>query len=375
METAGQARVVRAEDVAHMGITEVLRHAPNIYRQYRRLVGSIRCRRPALAILIDFPDVNFRLAKHLRRLGVPVLWFVSPQLWAWKRRRLRWVQQRVDRMLVIFPFEAPFYRTRGVNARFVGHPLATQPLPEVTREAYATHHGLNPLKQWISILPGSRISEIKNNLPAMVDGATQLCNRQTGKQYDLLIPVARTISPAQLATIRSQLGDRLQPTPHTSLHFVEEARAALAHSRAAVIASGTATVQALTIGNPFIVVYRVSPLTFALAKRLVHYPDEIPAPVDAHGNLPIAMPNLIAGRRIVPELLNEHFTPESVAATLAPLLDDTPAREQMIADLARARASLLPPANSDPIQQLGDVAEELLGRLSPVYTVSAPSDV
>lgn len=378
METAGQTRIVRAEDVAHMGITEVLRHAPNIYRQYRRLVHHLRSTHPALAILIDFPDVNFRLAKHLRRLGVPVLWFVSPQLWAWKRRRLRWVQQRVDRMLVIFPFEATFYRARGVEARFIGHPLATLPTPEVTREEFAARHRLQALHQWLALLPGSRISEIRNNLPAMLDGVTQLCNRQTGKHYDLLIPVAHTISSTQLAAIQTALGSRLEPTGNTSVHFIREphaARTVLFHSRAAVIASGTATVQALTIGNPFVVVYRVSPLTFTVAKRLVRYPPEIPAPVDAHGNLPIAMPNLIAGRRIVPELLNEHFTPASVAAALAPLLDDSPARAQMMADLAEARARLVSPTGSDPIEQLCDTADELLAGRVTVYTATTSSNV
>ena len=375
MQAAGQSRVVRAEDVAHMGITEVLRHAPNIYRQYRRLVGSMQRDPPALGILIDFPDVNFRLAKHLRRLGIPVLWFVSPQLWAWKRKRLRWVQQRVDRMLVIFPFEAAFYRARGVDARFVGHPLAAQPRPEVTRQAYAARHGLDPFKQWISLLPGSRMSEIRNNLPAMVDGVTQLCNRQNSKQYDLLIPVAHTISAGQLDAIRADLATLLSPTANTTLHFVEDARAALAHSRAAVIASGTATVQALTIGNPFVVVYRVSPLTFALARRLVRYPPEIPAPVDVHGNLPIAMPNLIAGRRIVPELLNDHFTPQSVAEALAPLLEDTPERARMVAELEEARCRLIAPGGADPISRVCDVAEELLRTGQQARTTTAKINV
>jgi lipid-A-disaccharide synthase len=149
------------------------------------------------------------------------------------------------------------------------------------------------------------------------------------------------------------------------LRLVHDARAALYHSRAAIVASGTATVQALTIGNPFVVVYRVSTLTFALAKRLVRYPREIPAPVDADGNLPIAMVNLVAGRRIVPELLNRRFTAQNVAAALRPLIEDTPARAQMIADLAEARAKLLPPATSTPartpIQRVCDVIEELLG--------------
>ena len=147
MEAAGQQRVVRAEDVAHMGLTEVLRHAPYIYSQYWKLVGSIRRERPDVAVLIDFPDVNFRVAKHLKRLGVPVVWFESPQLWAWKRRRLKWVQQRVDRMLVIFPFEAEFYRARGVEAEFVGHPLAKLGLPGSSREEYAERYGLDPAKR------------------------------------------------------------------------------------------------------------------------------------------------------------------------------------------------------------------------------------
>ena len=127
MEAAGLDRIVRAEDVAHMGITEVIRHMPRVYKAYRSLVAAIRQRRPDVAVLIDFPDVNFRLARELKKLGIPVIYFVSPQLWAWKRRRLRWVQQRVTRMMVIFPFEERFYRARGVEVRCVGHPLAELP--------------------------------------------------------------------------------------------------------------------------------------------------------------------------------------------------------------------------------------------------------
>jgi lipid-A-disaccharide synthase len=152
MQHAGLERVVRAEDVAHMGITEVVRHAPFIYAQYRRLVAAIELERPDVAVLIDFPDVNFRLAKHLRRLGVPIVWFVSPQLWAWKRSRLRWVQQRVDKMLVIFPFEERFYRERGVDAEFVGHPLAAAQHTPLPREVYAAQHHLDPAKTWIALL-------------------------------------------------------------------------------------------------------------------------------------------------------------------------------------------------------------------------------
>jgi len=350
METAGQLRVVRAEDVAHMGLTEVLRHAPYIYAQYHRLVRSIKHDRPDVAVLIDFPDVNFRLAKHLRRLGVPVVWFVSPQLWAWKRRRLRWVQQRVDRMLTIFPFEEPFYRARGVDAEFVGHPLATLGMPQSTRQDYALRNGLGSAKRWVALLPGSRRKEVDANLPEML-GALQLLSRQYS--LEILIPIASTIRPEWLKEHADRLGE--------NIHLVSDAREALFHARAAVVASGTATVQALTIGNPFVVVYRVSKLTFAVVKRMVRYPKEIPAAADADGNLPVGMVNLIAGRRIVPELLNERFTAANLAAALRPLLEDWPERAHMVADLADARARLMPEGGSDPIGRVCDAILQLPG--------------
>ena len=359
MEAAGQQRIVRAEDVAHMGITEVIRHAFYIHSQYRALVAAIKRNPPALAIFIDFPDVNFRLAMHCKRLGVPVLYFVSPQLWAWKRRRLRWVQRFVDRMLVIFPLEAPFYRARGVDAEFVGHPLATLPQPTISREAYAAEYGLDLAKQWIALLPGSREKELDANVAAMVGAAAIL-----GSTYEYVLPVASTIDH-QSAMADCDFGWRRlcgkQPAHSPrSIHLVPDAREALHHARTSIVASGTATVQALTIGNPFVVVYRVSGLTYAILKRMIRYPAEIPAQPDADGNLPIAMPNLIAGRRIVPELLNDRFTAQNLAAALRPLLDDSPARAEMIVDLAEARARLLPTPDSNPIHRVCDAAETLL---------------
>ena len=364
MADAGQQRIVRAEDVAHMGFTEVVRHAPYIYAQYRKLVASIRRDRPDAAILIDFPEVNFRLARQLKRLGVPVLWFVSPQLWAWKRKRLRLVQQFVDRMMVIFPFEAPFYRARGVDAEFAGHPLATLPLPTIAREEYAAEHGLDLTRQWIALLPGSRQSEVHKNLPQMLQTAAIL-SLEVQRTYQYLLPVASTID---LAWIRAEIAacyaaekkDKPGAAALPRIVLVGEARKALHHARASVVASGTATIQALTIGNPFVVVYRVSALTFALAKRLIRYPAEIPATPDAEGNLPIAMPNLIAGRRIVPELLNRRFTADNLAATLRPLLDETLQRRQMIADLAETRAKLLPASAVAPLLRVSDAVVELL---------------
>ncbi len=366
MEAAGQERVVRAEDVAHMGLTEVIRHAPYIHSQYRKLVSAIKGGQPDLAILIDFPDVNFRLAMHLKRLGVPVLWFVSPQLWAWKKRRLRWVQQRVDRMLVIFPFEEGFYKARGVDAEFVGHPLALSPMPTSTREGYAVANmfanpdypgsSSHPHRPGVALLPGSRWKEMTANLPVMLEAAALL-----GSGYDFLLPVASTLDEGRVSDLVFKDILPCLKWPASSITLVPDAREALFHARSSVVASGTATVQALTIGNPFVVVYRVSKLTFAVMKRMIRYPAEIPAEVDADGNLPVGMVNLIAGRRIVPELLNERFTAENLAGALRPLLEDGPERSRMMADLAEARAKLLPEAGSDPIERVCNAAEELLG--------------
>jgi len=171
MAAVGLERIVRSEDVAVMGITEVVRHLPRIYGEFRKLKQSIRDRRPDVAVLIDFPDIHFKLAEELHRLGVPVIFFVSPQLWAWKKHRIKLVQRYVDRMLVIFPFEEPFYRERGVEAEFVGHPLAALAEPSISREQFARENSLEPDRTWIGLLPGSRPKEIRDNLPEMLEAA------------------------------------------------------------------------------------------------------------------------------------------------------------------------------------------------------------
>lgn len=359
MEAQGQQRIVRAEDVAVMGITEILRHIPRILGSYLRLVKAIKKNRPDVAVLIDFPDVNFRLAKHLKRLGVPVIWFVSPQLWAWKRSRLRWVQQRVWKMLTIFPFEEKFYANRGVKAEFVGHPLAEQPMPKISREAYALEQGLAPEKQWVALLPGSRAGEIDANLPAILEASALV-----GTAYQYLLPVAPTVSQARRDAMEVA-------TKASGVHLVSDARAALLHSRAAVVASGTATVQAAVIGTPFVLVYRVSNLTFKAAKRLVRYPVEIPAEEDVHGNLPIGMVNLVAGRRVVPEILQQHFTGEAVAAALKPLLQDSPERAAQIAALIEVRHKLQSPSNRTGIESLRDTVLEALELPRPTTSYAA----
>ncbi len=325
MAALGFERVVRSEDVAVMGITEVIRHLPRIYREYRRLKQAIRERRPAAAVLIDFPDVNLKLAEALHAVGVPVIFFVSPQLWAWKKRRIHRVKRFVDQMLVIFPFEEEYYRQRGVKAEFVGHPLAELPLPTVSREEFAAQYGLNAGRRWIGLLPGSREREIRMNLPEMLRAATMLADAE------FVLPLASTLSAGaaeQARTLVQQAGLAGR------VHLVDDARGTLHHARASVVASGTATVEAALIGNPFVVVYRVSRLTYAIAQRVVKVPH-------------VAMVNLVADRRVVPELIQDAFSASAVTAALQPLLEDGPQRTGMMRELKEVAGKLRRDGNSD----------------------------
>ena len=353
MEAAGLDRVVRAEDMAVMGITEVVRHLPRIYREFRRLKRSVRDRRPDVAILIDFPDIHFKLAEEFHRLGVPVIFFVSPQLWAWKKHRIQLVQKYVDRMLVIFPFEEPFYRERGVSAEFVGHPLAELPPPAITREQFAAENDLNPDKTWIGILPGSRAKEIRDNLPEMLKAARELAGRRTRGTLQFILPLAATLNAAQRNLVQGLVGAHSEGL---AVRLVSDARAALLHARVSIVASGTATVEAALIGNPFVVVYRVSPVTYAIARRVVTVPH-------------VAMANLIAGKRVVPELIQTEFTASNIVRQLQPLLPDGPRRESMIQELAAIRSLLSAPArNGEPaggaIGRVAEISLELLAAKS-----------
>jgi len=317
MEAAGLRRVVRAEDVAIMGITEVVRHMPRIYREYRKLKRSIQNPgngapgRPDVAILIDFPDVNLSLARELHRLGVPVVFFVSPQLWAWKKHRIHQVRRNVDRMLVIFPFEEKFYADHGIAATFVGHPLADLPPPSISRADFANHHRLNPQKDWVAILPGSRGKEIDLNLPTMLQAAKQL-----DQGVEFLLPLAPTLTPGH----RARVAQLIHSAQVQRVTLVDDARAALLHARASVVASGTATVEAALIGNPFFVVYRISDLSYAIAKRVVKVPF-------------VAMVNLIAQREVVPELIQGDFSAENVVLHLQRLMHNEGEREIVKRDL------------------------------------------
>jgi lipid-A-disaccharide synthase len=362
MEAAGLERVVRTEDVAVMGLTEVVRHLPRIYGEYRKLTGAIRKRRPDVAVLIDSPEIHLRLAKEFHRLGIPVIYFVSPQLWAWKKHRIRLVRKYVKRMAVIFPFEEGFYRERGVEAEFVGHPLADLPQPAVAREEFAGQNKLDRGKTWIGLLPGSRAKEIGGHLPEMLKAAHMLA-QGANDEYEFIVPLAPTLNREQrqaVARRTEELAGRL------TVRLVDDARAALKHSRASLVASGTATVEAALMGNPFVVAYRVSPITYAIAKRMVKVPH-------------VAMVNLIAGRRLVPELIQNDFTAANCVQYFRRLLPDSTDRQSMMQGLATVGDALRShPAGGrnrggNAIERVADIVLEQMEAAGPRLRPAAQS--
>ena len=317
MRAAGCELVVQSKDLAVVGITEILPRLPKIYGEFRKLVRAIDQRKPEAAVLIDSPAFHFKVARELHRRGIPVIYYVAPQLWAWRSGRVRLVRRYFKKALVIFPFEEQWYRERGVDAEFVGHPLADVERPSESPEQFIQEQGYEPNKPIIALLPGSRRKEIRMNLPAMLRTAEIL-----GRDYQFVLPIAPTIDPGWL----DQFVHKINPARNCVLFTTTDTRA-LAHARAAVVASGTATVEAAMMGTPMVVVYRVSPLTWTLGRPLIHVKN-------------FAMVNLIAGGQVVPELIQKNFTPGNVAARLREILPEGPGREKMERDLAQVRARL-----------------------------------
>jgi len=339
MRAAGCDIVVDAKDLAVVGITEIVSHLPKILGLYKKLLRSAEERRPDLAVVIDSPAFNWRVARQMRKRGIPVVYYVCPQFWAWRQGRVKLLRKYVTKALVIFPFEEKFYRDRGVDAMFVGHPLADLPAPAITREDYAAANQIDASKPWITLMPGSRRKEVRMNLPTMLTAAARMnsCGSEnTGletdgahsSQYEFLLPVARTLDSAWLRDLMAApKGVPRAASGERRIHLVGEALPALYHSRAAIVASGTATVEAAMMGTPFVMVYRVSALTYALGKPRVKVPY-------------FAMVNLIAGEEVVPELVQQKFTAENVVTELKKIIPDGEPRARMIERLAAVTARL-----------------------------------
>jgi len=335
LRAAGLEALYQAEELSVMGIGEVLPRIPRILAILRGVARAAAARRPGAALLVDGPDFNLRLAERLRPLGVRIVYYVSPTIWAWRRGRARKIARLVDRMLCILPFEESFYAGTGVSARFVGHPLAERPAPEAA-ERYRERLGLAAGRTTVALLPGSRRSEVKRLFARMLDAAERIRARHPDAQF--VVPVASTVPEEVLRPFLAA---------HATLPVrVVAGRAdeAVGASDAALIKSGTATLEAALMLRPMVVVYRLSWLSYLVARLLVRIAD-------------FALVNLLAGRRLVPELLQREASPERMAEEVERLLGDPTAREAQLAGLRQVRDSLGGPGAPRR------VAEELLGAM------------
>ncbi len=355
MRAAGCDTVVDAKDLAVVGITEIVSHLPKILGLYKHLIREADRRKPDVAIVIDSPAFNWRVARQMKKRSIPTVYYVAPQFWAWRQGRVRLIRDYIDKALVIFPFEEKFYRDRGVDARFVGHPLADLPQPSISREDYAKQFNLDPGKRWITLMPGSRVKEVRMNLPAILEATVLM-----GNQYQYLWPVAPTLSRdfleneihRSLLKIKKMI-IREDKFGFFRFPFVPDSLPALYHSRAGIIASGTATVEAAMMNLPFVMVYRVSPLTYRLGKPRLKVPR-------------FAMVNLIAGEEVIPELVQHDFTAQNILTKLNEILPEGPARNRMLQGLAKVRTCLQAPAGATGLtQHPADRAAEIILKLAP----------
>jgi lipid-A-disaccharide synthase len=318
MRSAGVDVLTDYSEVSVLGITEILSHLPQLIRAMRQLVDSARRRRPELAILTDFPGFHLRLARKLKPLGVRNVYYICPQFWAWRPWRVRIVRRRFALALCIFPFEEKFFGDAGVPVKFIGHPLVGNVAPATTREDFFVAQGLDPAKKLVTILPGSRNSELARHLPVLREACLQILAQ---------LPVQFVI-----AAVAGHVNALQQGWPGNATVRIVEGQTydALAHADASIVSSGTATVEAALLDAPMVVVYRVTPLTALLAKPLVRTPY-------------FSMINLIAGREVVPELIQKDFTPEKVTAQVLRLLREPSDVAAMRAALAEVRQRLGPP--------------------------------
>jgi lipid-A-disaccharide synthase len=339
MRSAGVEPVVDASRLAVVGLVEVLSHVPRIYLEFRRLVAAARRRRPDLAILTDSPDFNLRLAGPLARLGVPIVYLVAPQVWAWRQGRLRQMRRHVRRLLCIFPFEEEFFRRHGVPALYIGHPLARLVRPTLTREEFLRRYRLPADRPIVVLLPGSRRGEVRRHLPLLVDAARRLAGTQA-------LSFVLALAPGSWDGAGS--GRFWEPFPPATIQVIEgDTWNAIAHAELALAASGTVTVEAALLGTPMVVFYRVSTLSWLLGRLLVNVPF-------------YSMVNLVAARPVVPELIQNEVSGESLAAEGRRLLADDEARRRMKEELARVAAALT--ADADPFEKAAASMVELLPR-------------
>ncbi len=344
MRRAGVRPVIDSASLAVAGLVEVVRHLPRIYGEYRKLLREIRRTPPEAAILIDSPDFHLRLARHLKRLGIPVIYLIAPQVWAWRKRRLPLIRRRVDRLLCIFPFEPEFFRSHGVPAEYIGHPLTRLLRPSAPAGELRRRFGIDADEGLIALLPGSRQGEVLRHLPDVLDAAERIAVAQrqahppARPRFILALPEGFS-SRANLSIFRERF-DRL------SIQILEgQTWDVLVCADLALAASGTVTIEACLLNTPMVTYYRVNLLSWWMGRFLVRVPF-------------YSMVNLIAGRRVVPELIQGQLSGRALAAAAIHLLSNDRARADMRRDLAEVAERLRGP--EDSLQLAASAVERFL---------------
>ncbi len=334
MEAQGAELLYHVRDLSIMGIVEVVRHLPFIRRVARRLEAEIRRRQPDLVIFVDYPGFNLRFAKTVKRLGIPTLYYISPKVWAWGKRRIAQMARRVDRLLVIFPFETAVYAKTHLDVRFVGNPLKDVVKPQMDRDAFFASRGLDPAKPLVALLPGSRRHEVEGLLPEMVAAARIAAESVAGLQCR--VAAAPTLDDETYARILEGQADWLRDQTYDLV----------AHANVAMVASGTATLETTLLGTPHFLCYKTAFLTYWLARLLVKIQF-------------IGLANIVAGREITRELIQHEATAETMASETVSLLTDALRRDKMKADMAEVSALLGEPGAAG---RAADAVLEMLER-------------
>jgi lipid-A-disaccharide synthase len=323
MKAAGVELLCHIREMHGIGLREAMHHLPGYFRTFRALLEACRRRRPAVAVLLDFPEFNLPLAKRLKRLGIKVIYYISPQLWAWRRGRIRTVRKHVDRMLVILPFEEEYYRVRGVNAEFVGHPLLEDFETGNDREGFFRDLGLNPDCTTVAVLPGSRGDEVRYILPVFLEASRRVAARMP---LQLLISVAPAIDREKVAAITARILGRNERESNYRI-VPEAARTILSYSDFGFVKCGTSTLEAALVGTPFLITYKVSTLNWLVFNNLIRTRYK-------------GLVNLIANEEIVPEFLQWDATPETLSRKALEYLERPEKAAVMKGRLAEIRSRL-----------------------------------
>ncbi|MDQ6758393.1 MAG: lipid-A-disaccharide synthase [Acidobacteriota bacterium] len=337
MQRAGVRPVVDSASLAVAGVVEVLVHLPRIYGEYRKLVGEIRRNRPDVAVLTDSPDFHLRLARELKRMGIPVIYFVAPQVWAWRKDRLPLMRRTIDRLLCIFPFEQDFFRQHGIGADYIGHPLTRMIQPSAPKAVLRKGYELPVDVPLVALLPGSRSGEVRRHLPYLLQAAEELSHA---------MPVRFVLALPDGFSGRTDLSTFSERFSRISIQVREgQTWDVLACADLALAASGTVTIEACLLKVPMIAFYRVNALSWQIGKLLVRVPF-------------YSMVNLMAGKQVIPELIQDDLTGSKLAQLALALLRDHTRRAQMISDLESVANALRGP--HDPIEQAASVVEGYL---------------